>query len=206
MTSETASDAVADRVRKVRLKQGLKATDLAQRCLELGVPHLTAATISNIETGRRDDDGRRRRTVSVDELFALAAALNVAPVHLLIPLDSEAPYKVTPAREANAPDVRAWVRGFDLLPDTDPRVFWSEVPAVEFGANGPTDDERRYSWAWQTIGYLMRSMGRLYRRDDGTGVFEVELPKAGEREMPKAGRKARLARERAREDGDDAGR
>lgn len=132
MTSKTVSDVVARRVRDVRKSQGLNASDLAQRCLDLGVPHLTAATISNIETGRRDDDGRRRRTVSVDELFALAAALDVAPVHLLVPLNDEVPYQVHPGREENSYDVRDWVRGLALLPGADPRVFWSEVPAIEF--------------------------------------------------------------------------
>lgn len=43
---------------------------------------MTAAVIGNIETGRRGDDGVRRRVISVDELVAIAAALAVAPQDL----------------------------------------------------------------------------------------------------------------------------
>jgi hypothetical protein len=58
--------------------------ELAARCAELGAGHLTENVIENIESGRRDKQGRRRRDVTVDELLTLAVALNVAPVHLLV--------------------------------------------------------------------------------------------------------------------------
>jgi hypothetical protein len=44
---------------------------------------LTASVIANIETGRRDEQGRRRRDVTVDEVVALAAALEEPVASLL---------------------------------------------------------------------------------------------------------------------------
>lgn len=64
----------------------MRASDLSARCITLGKPHLSTATISNIETGRpaKDDPERkRRRHVTVDELVVLAAALGVTPADLL---------------------------------------------------------------------------------------------------------------------------
>lgn len=83
MASETLSDAVAARVRGARHARRWQASDLAERCAELGHPELTTAVIQNIENGRRDKDGRRRRYITVDELHALADALGCSPVELL---------------------------------------------------------------------------------------------------------------------------
>lgn len=44
---------------------------------------MTFAVLTNIETGRLREDGTRRRTVSIDEVYALAWALKVKPSDLL---------------------------------------------------------------------------------------------------------------------------
>jgi len=74
------SDHAAAQVRHYRELRGWRRVDLAERCT------LSASVLENIETGRPDATGRRRRQVSVDELLILAAALEVSPVQLLIPL------------------------------------------------------------------------------------------------------------------------
>lgn len=121
------------------------------------MPEITAQSVSNIETGRRDKDGRRRRFVTVDELIALAVALQVAPVHLLskpLPPD-ELPL---PGAWQGAPDAvglalvwRNYIKGEQALPGMDARNYMTEAPEEDFtrlalrlaeerGTDGPSVD------------------------------------------------------------------
>jgi hypothetical protein len=72
----------------------------------------------------------RRRGLSVDELFQYARALNVAPVHLVAPPDSDDPVSLGPNLECTPAEMRAWVRG-KLPLFQDPRVYFTEVPDDE---------------------------------------------------------------------------
>jgi transcriptional regulator with XRE-family HTH domain len=81
--TEKPSDVVARRVREIRKQRGWTAERLAAECARVGASQLTASVIANIESGRRDQQGRRRRDVTVDELLHLAAALDVDMSHLL---------------------------------------------------------------------------------------------------------------------------
>lgn len=83
VTTETVSDIVASRVREARRGRRWQVADLAARCAELGHPELSTAVIQNIEGGRRDKDGNRRRAVTVDELRVLADALGFSPADVL---------------------------------------------------------------------------------------------------------------------------
>lgn len=139
MTNEYGppSEVVAARVKEVRKKRGYRtAAGLAERCAEIGAPHLTAQMIANIENGRRDQiTGRRRRDVTVDELLILAYALSVAPVHLLVPTDAEevAPYRILPGTNpGGAWFVREWIRGKTPIGTVDARLYFSEVPEAEW--------------------------------------------------------------------------
>jgi hypothetical protein len=58
--------------------------------------------------------------------------LDVAPVHLLVPLEDEQPYQVTPTRVEPAGVVRDLVRGAEALDGMDQRRFFSEVPEHEW--------------------------------------------------------------------------
>jgi transcriptional regulator with XRE-family HTH domain len=86
-TPVVVSDVVAQRVRKLRQQWGWSAAELAQRCAEWGHPQLTASVIANIESGRRDKNGRRRRDVTVDEAFAFARVLQVPVGELVDPAE-----------------------------------------------------------------------------------------------------------------------
>jgi transcriptional regulator with XRE-family HTH domain len=130
------SDVVAARVREVRGKRKLTVAELAARCAALGAPDLTAQALYKLE-GRRPGK-LRPRPVTVDELLALAAALNCPPVSLLVPPDdSGRPYAVTAAVTASRFEVRAWIRGTGPLLDNgellddDPRQFYAELPRGE---------------------------------------------------------------------------
>ncbi|MFF4270150.1 helix-turn-helix domain-containing protein [Streptomyces sp. NPDC001536] len=132
------SDIAAERIREVRRKRGLTAAELAQRCADIGAPEITAQSVSNIETGRRDKDGRRRRFVTVDELVALAVALEVAPVHLLSrPMPPEdlpfpAAWKGDPNAEGLALVWRNFIKGEQALPGMDARSYMTEAPEEDF--------------------------------------------------------------------------
>ncbi|MFE1346984.1 hypothetical protein ACFW57_20600, partial [Streptomyces sp. NPDC058757] len=85
------------------------------------------SVVANFESGRRP-------AVSVQELLALAVALDVAPVNLLVPLDSE-PYKVTPTgtEPHSSGEVWRWMRGQHPLNGTSPaaaRTYFAEAPAL----------------------------------------------------------------------------
>lgn len=122
---------IAKRLRELRERRGITAEQLSERMRDVGVP-FDKSVVANLETGRR-------RFVTVQELLALAHILDVAPVHLLLPIDNEAAaYAYTPNRTAEVWKVREWVRGHPYaaapyigLGGVDPRKYLPEVPAVE---------------------------------------------------------------------------
>ena len=122
--TDTISDLVAENVRDLRKRRGLSGSDLARRCADRGVPELTAAIIRNIENGRRDAAGRRRRMITVDELVALAYALDASPAHLLTPTGRDFP--VTETASATEQEARLWLRGEDPLAEQDEPEFRGE--------------------------------------------------------------------------------
>jgi hypothetical protein len=77
--------------------------------------------------------------------LALAAVLDVSPLHLIVPPwpspltasrdepNDEAPYQVTPTTTVPCYRVRQWIRGHRPLPDGDPRAYFSTVPRHEWG-------------------------------------------------------------------------
>lgn len=169
------SDVVARRVQEVRQSRGWSAQRLAERCAEIGAPHLTAAVVANIETGRRDGEGRRRRDITVDELLAFAAALGVAPLHLAIPPTGAEPYAVTPGIVVEPSSARAWVRGEEPLLGTDARTFRTQAPADEFVA--PPGTVARVQEALARVQEEQQSMRQLLT----TLLLErVDLPEAAE--------------------------
>jgi transcriptional regulator with XRE-family HTH domain len=83
VTVTAASEVVGTRVRELRHSRGQSVDELARAAVDAGHPELTRDAVYAIESGRRLD-GRRRRTVSVDELLAFAEVLGV-PVFELLP-------------------------------------------------------------------------------------------------------------------------
>lgn len=72
------------------------------------MPGLNRPVIANLESGRRD-------TVSVDEAFVLAAALDVPPPLLLLPLESGNSINVTPRTTLRPHHALVWLRGDEAL-------------------------------------------------------------------------------------------
>ncbi len=117
-------EVVARRMREVRETRRLTAAQLADRMRQAGIGW-DRQIVTNLETGRR-------ASLSVDELFALAVVLQVAPIHLLVPLDDEQPYQVSPGHIERSKRARDWVRGTLPLDPADRRLFYSEVPDSEW--------------------------------------------------------------------------
>ncbi|MBT2478518.1 helix-turn-helix transcriptional regulator [Streptomyces sp. ISL-94] len=104
---QNLSDLAADQIRKHRTRLGLNREQLAEECARVGAPELTYAAITNIETGRRDKDGKRRREITIDELLTFAYALGVPPLLLMLPLgDMDA--TPSPARWGGLHPYYAW--------------------------------------------------------------------------------------------------
>ncbi len=123
------SDHVAHAVRRRRDDLGWSARRLAEECERLGAPELTAAVIANIEHGRPDQQGRRRREVSVDELLVLAYALAIPPLLLLVPLG-----------DRDDDDHRVLDDEYPIVPSVTvhPRLAWRII----VGSSPPVDSNR----------------------------------------------------------------
>lgn len=106
-------------IRRRREAANLTRDQVAQRCKSLGWPELTSTVLHYIETGRPDADGRRRRDITVDEVVALAHALDLPPLVLLAPLDDEF-WPGVAARLLPTATAIAWLQGarrLDSAPD-----------------------------------------------------------------------------------------
>ena len=93
----TASDVIAEQIRRHRTRLGMTREDLAARCAQLGYPEMSYAAITNIERKNKEKAGRRR-DVTVDELFILAYALAVPPLLLVFPLGAVDEVSLPPRR------------------------------------------------------------------------------------------------------------
>lgn len=122
----TPGQVFARRVQAARKRLGWTQQQLAERVTELGVP-MHRLTVAKIEKG-----GQRAENVALREMFGLALALSVAPVHLLVPLEDEASVDIAPATfgPQPAPLVRSWIRGQNTL-YSDPAQYLAEMPESE---------------------------------------------------------------------------
>jgi transcriptional regulator with XRE-family HTH domain len=130
----TPSEVVARRVKEIRQKRRMTVAQLAARLDELGMPGLTEQALYNLEAGRPDPRGRRRRAISVDEMVALAQALDVLLLDLLAPVnDSPDPIiSTTGTMTATRVEFREWARGERPLPSQDERLAYAELPPEEW--------------------------------------------------------------------------
>jgi transcriptional regulator with XRE-family HTH domain len=107
MENTSPREIFARRVREARKRRGWKQQQLADRLAELGYPGLSRATIAKIE-----DPTSTRSNASLEDVLAIAAALDCAPVHLIAPLEDDDVVQVTPGLPpAKAAMVRDWIRG-----------------------------------------------------------------------------------------------
>lgn len=115
------ADVVAREVKRYRHDRGLTAQQLADRCAQLGVA-FPRAVLANFEN-------RRRPTVSIAELLVLAAALDVPPMLLLVPLGRVDSIEILPGRCLPPRRALGWLDGeesFDLETDEARGLDWMD--------------------------------------------------------------------------------
>lgn len=91
----------AENIRRWRGKESQEK--LAGRVADLGVT-MNRSILANIESHRRE-------ALTVEEILALALALNISPTNLVLPDDEETPVAVTPAITEYPFFVRLWIYG-----------------------------------------------------------------------------------------------
>lgn len=104
------SDVVAENLRVTRKRRGLTVRALSARLGDLGFS-LVPSGVTKVETA----DASARRRIDVDDLAALALALDSSPVALLTPGERQ-DVAVTPSVSVRGQEVGEWVRGDEGLP------------------------------------------------------------------------------------------
>lgn len=116
MTGDTVSVAnspeqvLVIELRKWRERRGLRVVQLVDRVATLG-GSLSRQAIGKIEDGERK--------VTLDELAALAWALDVPPIFLILPLGTEPVVRVLPGRDVPTWDAFRWWVGEIGIEGTD---------------------------------------------------------------------------------------
>jgi transcriptional regulator with XRE-family HTH domain len=120
-----ASENVGEQVLKARKSRGWTQADLAASLADLGFTGWRQTKVAKIEAGAV-------ARVSLDDVLALAAALDVQLAHLLAP--DGAGVAIAPKLALSPPDFRAWVRGHrPLSPEADRNYFFGPlVPEEEW--------------------------------------------------------------------------
>lgn len=113
---------VAAHVARVRTRKGWDQKQLSERLAAIGRP-MSPSVISKIEQGDR--------RVDVDDLIALAVALDVYVAGLLLPLDDspESIIDLAPGHSVAADVAWAWLSGERPLVFTEPRNYDPELEA-----------------------------------------------------------------------------
>jgi transcriptional regulator with XRE-family HTH domain len=113
-------------VARTRGALGLSQQQLTEKLSELGYM-LPRESLARLETGKRG--------ASLADVLAIAYALDVSPLHLMVPIDDSARLIVVGAvQPADADDLRSWIRGEAPLLSQDPRVFHYVRPRAEIEA------------------------------------------------------------------------
>lgn len=111
-----ASRTVGRRVREERTERGWSQERLSDELRRAGM------SIGQTDVARLES-ASRPRSVTVDDLYSLAAALDVPPLSLLLPTGSDHRVQVGPQGES-ADRLRAWITGVQPLNTTrDPERF-----------------------------------------------------------------------------------
>lgn len=111
-TNLTAGQVVADQVRDRRDRRGMSQQELADKIGE------SQSTIARIESGKR--------AITVDDVFKLAWALDVAPVHLLGAGFRGDSVPITKTLQLEPAVARGWIRGKIPLKEGNMRAFLFE--------------------------------------------------------------------------------
>jgi transcriptional regulator with XRE-family HTH domain len=110
-------------LREARDARGWTQQDLSDALGAIGAP-MDRTTIAKLE--------KRQREVRLDELVAIAAALDCAPVFLFLPIDGDAPVRLAPKLQVDGAHARAWARGEQPLRPENRRFYLFQAPDEPF--------------------------------------------------------------------------
>jgi transcriptional regulator with XRE-family HTH domain len=133
---ERPSQTFARQLRETRERKGWTQQDLAgQLWVQLG-ESMDQATVARIEQ-------MRKKNVSLNDVLMLAAALDVAPVHLVVPRNSDDEVQLGDKLRAPARLIRRWFRGERPLigPEEDLRFDLSPLRHMAFYFNEVSDED-----------------------------------------------------------------
>lgn len=152
-----ASAEVVRRILERRKQRGWTREQVAEMVTRAGCP-MSPAALGNIETGRPNETGQRRRQVSVDELLALADALGLTASALLPDIvGRDAPRRMTVG------DLRDALAD---IPDSAPvaiAVLDSDGDRAAYGSSGSFADHDV-----REFGHASRAgFGSFYESDRG---------------------------------------
>lgn len=133
MAAEPLGLVFARRLREIRTARGMTQQALADRLAELGRPNLSRAVLAKIEGNVRG----RARTVSLEDVAAIAAALGMSPLNMVSPASLHEPVEILPGLERPGGVVRQWMRGYWPLLESDEtreglEWFFSAIPDEEY--------------------------------------------------------------------------
>lgn len=108
--AKTVGQVVAGRVTRYRRERGWSQQRLADEMSELGYP-INRVTLAKLESGVSRESRTRAENVPLREVLVLAAALNVPPVLLFIPLGEDDLVELTPNSVVHPHVALEWVIG-----------------------------------------------------------------------------------------------
>ena len=138
MDTKTANSSPGEifqrRLHQARRAQGVSQRDLVARLSNVG-QSMNQAAIARIERGERK--------VSIDEAFAIAVALDVAPLSLFLPITGNEPVALAPGLEIDQAKARRWARGEVPLSPTSFRSYLEQTSGeVRVSTEGLTPEQQ----------------------------------------------------------------
>ena len=117
----TPDDTTRERIRQLRkTRHGWTQQDLADALNRIGA-QTDRAAVAKVELGQRG--------LSLYEALQYALALDVAPVHLIVPLSGDEPISLGANAEPCTPaELRDWIRGERERPEQDAVIYLTTVP------------------------------------------------------------------------------
>ena len=154
---------VGAQIRKLRQKRGgISQQQLAERIQQLG-RKMSQPVIGRMEAPAKGTG--EARSITIADLFAVAAALDVAPAELLAASFDPQSVPIVGDIELTPRYAFDWIRGDRPLPDGDERLYWEAISDERYQAN------LRVRGLWNLRGVLS-DYEEAAMRDDVHGMEE----------------------------------
>jgi transcriptional regulator with XRE-family HTH domain len=169
MDAGATAQRVAGNLRRLREARGFSLRGLSKELMDKFGWDLSADAINKIENGREREAGapapKQIRRVDVDDLVALALALNVSPSDLLLPPSADAnKIHLTPTYEVSSSTAWQWAAGQRTAMDWEPGDGVSLADTKEDGAISADAYDRELEFGRRQAAFESLSGPEGYRR------------------------------------------